>query len=96
MLPVTFMELTLLGLAFLITSVIPVNGKAPFNPSHGISQLVAARSPHTSLNARSDNFPIYTTFDQLIDHNDPSLGTFKQHYWLNVNYYKAGAGPITS
>jgi hypothetical protein len=39
--------------------------------------------------------PINTTyyFDQLIDHNNPSLGTFKQRYWHTWNFYEAG-GPI--
>ncbi|EKM56364.1 uncharacterized protein PHACADRAFT_253438 [Phanerochaete carnosa HHB-10118-sp] len=39
--------------------------------------------------------PLNTTyfFDQLIDHTNPSLGTFKQRYWHTWEYYKAG-GPI--
>ncbi|KAF9055008.1 peptidase S28 [Hymenopellis radicata] len=32
-------------------------------------------------------------FDQLVDHNDPSLGTFKQRYWFNDEWYQEG-GPI--
>lgn len=32
-------------------------------------------------------------FDQLIDHTNPSLGTFKQRYWMDWEYYKPG-GPI--
>ncbi|KAI0332897.1 peptidase S28 [Cubamyces sp. BRFM 1775] len=32
-------------------------------------------------------------FDQLIDHDDPSLGTFQQRYWMSYNYYQPG-GPI--
>src|ERR1700755_1384126 len=32
-------------------------------------------------------------FDQLIDHNNPSLGTFKQRYWHTWEFYKPG-GPI--
>ncbi|KAI0332898.1 peptidase S28 [Cubamyces sp. BRFM 1775] len=32
-------------------------------------------------------------FDQLIDHNDPSLGTFQQRYWFSYSYYQPG-GPI--
>ncbi|KZP20128.1 peptidase S28 [Athelia psychrophila] len=32
-------------------------------------------------------------FDQLIDHNDPGLGTFKQRYWHTWEWYKSG-GPI--
>ncbi|KAL0955730.1 hypothetical protein HGRIS_001947 [Hohenbuehelia grisea] len=39
--------------------------------------------------------PINTTyyFEQLIDHNDPSRGTFKQRYWHTWEFYKPG-GPI--
>lgn len=32
-------------------------------------------------------------FDQLIDHNDPSKGTFKVRYWTTWEFYKPG-GPI--
>jgi hypothetical protein len=36
--------------------------------------------------------PITTTyiFEQLIDHNNPSLGTFKQRYWHTWEFYKPG------
>ncbi|ESK95132.1 hypothetical protein Moror_13864 [Moniliophthora roreri MCA 2997] len=40
--------------------------------------------------------PPYNTtyyFDQLIDHNNPSLGTFKQRYWHTYEFYEPG-GPI--
>ncbi|KAI0065544.1 peptidase S28 [Artomyces pyxidatus] len=33
------------------------------------------------------------TFDQLIDHTNPSLGTFKQRYWVSQEFYSPG-GPI--
>ena len=29
-------------------------------------------------------------FDQLIDHNNPSLGTFKQRYWHTWEFYGPG------
>ncbi|KAA1473365.1 hypothetical protein DENSPDRAFT_839826 [Dentipellis sp. KUC8613] len=32
-------------------------------------------------------------FDQLIDHNNPSLGTFAQRYWFDWEYYQPG-GPV--
>ena len=32
-------------------------------------------------------------FDQLIDHNDPSKGTFKQRYWHNYEFYEPGTSP---
>lgn len=34
------------------------------------------------------------TFDQLIDHNNPDLGTFKQRYWYNDEYYEGPNAPI--
>lgn len=36
--------------------------------------------------------PLNTTyyFDQLIDHNNPSLGTFKQRYWHTWEFYEPG------
>lgn len=36
--------------------------------------------------------PLNTTyfFDQLIDHTNPRLGTFKQRYWTTWNFYEKG------
>lgn len=30
-------------------------------------------------------------FQQLIDHNNPSLGTFRQRYWHTYEFYESGA-----
>ena len=37
--------------------------------------------------------PLNTTyfFDQLIDHTNPSLGTFKQRFWHTWEFYEKGA-----
>ena len=43
--------------------------------------------------------PPYSTvyyFDQLIDHTDPSLGTFKQRYWHTYEFYELGKLQISS
>lgn len=37
-----------------------------------------------------DESPIIYYFDQLIDHNNPSLGTFTQRYWQSWEWYKPG------
>lgn len=29
-------------------------------------------------------------FDQLLDHDDPSKGTFKQRYWWNAEFFEEG------
>lgn len=34
------------------------------------------------------------TFDQLIDHSNPSLGTFKQRYWYGAANWKGPGSPI--
>jgi hypothetical protein len=50
--------------------------------------------PVTDVNGRG--IPPYNTtyyFDQLIDHNDPSKGTFKVRYWTTWEFYKPG-GPM--
>lgn len=34
------------------------------------------------------------TFEQLIDHTNPSLGTFTQRYWWNADHYAGPGSPI--
>ncbi|OSC97649.1 peptidase S28 [Trametes coccinea BRFM310] len=64
---------------------------------HGIHKLdgvdVSHEVVHQTTGAKLP--PVNTTyyFDQLIDHDDPSLGTFKQRYWFNYQYYQPG-GPV--
>ncbi|OBZ70209.1 putative serine protease K12H4.7 [Grifola frondosa] len=53
-----------------------------------------AAGPVTSRNGTT--LPPYNTtyyFNQLIDHNNPQLGTFKQRFWHTYEFYEPG-GPI--
>ncbi|KAI0832760.1 peptidase S28 [Trametes gibbosa] len=53
-----------------------------------------ADAPVTSRNGTQ--LPPYNQtyyFDQLIDHTNPSLGTFKQRFWTTYEWYEAG-GPV--
>lgn len=34
------------------------------------------------------------TFQQLIDHSNPSLGTFSQRYWFNAEWWKGEGSPV--
>ncbi|KAK1756746.1 hypothetical protein QBC47DRAFT_377547 [Echria macrotheca] len=34
------------------------------------------------------------TFDQLIDHSNPGLGTFKQRYWWNTTHWAGPGSPV--
>ncbi|KAH9071191.1 serine carboxypeptidase S28-domain-containing protein [Lactarius deliciosus] len=46
-------------------------------------------------NSDEEHPPLNTIyyFDQYIDHNDPTLGTFRQRYWVSWEFYEPG-GPI--
>ncbi|CEJ90342.1 hypothetical protein VHEMI06133 [[Torrubiella] hemipterigena] len=37
---------------------------------------------------------VATTFDQLIDHDKPELGTFKQRVWYNAEFYAGPGAPL--
>ena len=36
------------------------------------------------------------TFEQLIDHENPSLGTFSQFYYYSTEFYKGPGSPVVS
>ena len=36
------------------------------------------------------------TFQQLIDHENPSLGTFSQFYYYSTEFYKGPGSPVVS
>ncbi|KAG8406844.1 hypothetical protein J3459_018625 [Metarhizium acridum] len=47
---------------------------------------LARRATNTNIRA--------ATFQQLIDHKNPSLGTFTQRYWYNAEFYRGPGSPI--
>lgn len=62
---------------------------------HGMKELNADPDDnisvfHTSSQQQLDSYNQVYYFDQLIDHNEPSKGTFKQRYWHNWEYYEKG------
>ncbi|KAG7441696.1 peptidase S28 [Guyanagaster necrorhizus] len=64
----------------------------------GIPKVAVGDLEVVAANARlrARDLPPYDTiyyFDQLIDHDDPSMGTFQQRYWHSAEFYEAG-GPI--
>ncbi|CEJ94727.1 hypothetical protein VHEMI10243 [[Torrubiella] hemipterigena] len=60
----------------------------PFNP---VQQAVTPRLPGDTSTAGHGKLEF---FDQLIDHSNPSLGTFKQRYWWNTDHYGGPHSPI--
>jgi hypothetical protein len=48
----------------------------------------------SDLHKRAETFNGWGTFDQLISHSNPSLGTFKQRYWYGTEFWKGPGSPI--
>jgi hypothetical protein len=45
----------------------------------------------------SDSSTIYNaTFEQLIDHDNPSLGTFSQFYYYSYEFWNGTGSPVVS
>ncbi|KAG1891883.1 peptidase S28 [Suillus fuscotomentosus] len=83
--------LTSLLLAGVAQAAIP---NAMLRGMHSLPKIPVPERFLTSSNGTA--LPPITTvyhFDQLIDHNNPDLGTFQQRYWMNWEFYEPG-GPI--
>jgi hypothetical protein len=60
----------------------------------GMQSLPKLSVPERSIiSPNGTALPSITTvyyFNQLIDHNNPGLGTFQQRYWMNWEFYEPG------
>ncbi|KAG7447549.1 uncharacterized protein BT62DRAFT_891405 [Guyanagaster necrorhizus] len=93
----------LLGLTFVtsylsLTSALLSDGRPHGNtmPMPVIPVIDMKDTTSYAKTSLADELAPYNTvyyFDQLIDHNDPSLGTFQQRYWHTYEFYESG-GPI--
>ncbi|KAF8214001.1 peptidase S28 [Mycena galopus ATCC 62051] len=91
----------LLGLSLVAASLSLVNALPDGRPNANFMRKptipiipVEQTGPVTSRNGTL--LPPYNTtytFQQLIDHNNPSLGTFTQRFWHTYEFYEEG-GPI--
>jgi len=59
-----------------------------FAPSH-------PRNPAVPSSQGSSDAIVQASFDQLIDHTNPSLGTFQQRYWYSTEYWNGTGSPIS-
>jgi len=41
-----------------------------------------------------DRFSGWGTFDQLVDHSDPSLSTFPQRFWYSTQFWRGSGSPV--
>lgn len=68
-------------------------GSALFSYKHKSGMRVGPIPEDTELDGTS-GFNGWGTFDQLLDHSDPHLGTFSQRYWYGTQYWNGSGSPI--
>ncbi|KAK7209164.1 hypothetical protein V2G26_016342 [Clonostachys chloroleuca] len=47
-----------------------------------------------SVSSTNQSTTGWGTFEQLLDHNDPSQGTFSQRFWYGIEHWKGPGSPI--
>lgn len=61
-------------------------------PTSTSSQSSSSSSARSNVEGNDANLEYW--FEQLIDHNNPSAGTFKQRYFFSDQYWKGDGSPI--
>ncbi len=89
------LELAFIASCFSLTSALLRNGRLRGNtmPMPVMPVIGIEGTTSYAVTSLADELPPYDTvyyFDQLIDHNDPSLGTFQQRYWHTYEFYEPG------
>lgn len=69
-------------------------GKNHIKPIHPPLSDFAAKSTGHGMGALAEPHVGQGLFDQLIDHSQPQLGTFKQRFYYSTMYYKGPGYPI--
>ena len=60
-----------------------------------IVNLPPQRSKTNLKNAKiAASLPSSEIFEQFIDHDNPSFGTFNQRYWVNTEFWKGPGSPV--
>ncbi|KAH8671658.1 serine carboxypeptidase S28 [Xylariales sp. PMI_506] len=68
--------------------------RAWFPPAPRMERMGAELSVLHDIANASDILTGNATFEQPIDHTNPSLGTFSQYYWWNATYWKGPGSPV--
>ena len=81
------------GVSALLARRAEVAGRMHANMAPRPNALALAAPARAVTSRNGTALPPYDTtyyFDQLIDHTNPSLGTFKQRYWHTYEFYEEG------
>ncbi|EPE10865.1 serine peptidase [Ophiostoma piceae UAMH 11346] len=65
----------------------------------GTNNVFDARAVHQdaarlAADASSNGGAVQATFQQILNHSDPSQGTFSQRYWYNTDYWTGPGAPV--
>lgn len=82
--------LALAGAATALAYNIQHEGKFDWNGGYPNRGCNGQHLPGTAPTPGSQN----ATFEQLIDHNDPSKGTFSQFYFYDTTYWRGPGSPV--
>lgn len=73
--------------------LLAIGASAAWVRDNGVGMQVGPIDDDTELDG-SNGKNGWGMFDQLIDHANPSLGTFEQRYWYGAEYWKGPGSPI--
>lgn len=77
---------------FALTSVLLAHRAAAVHLSGGVQMVPPPlEDDRVGIQKRSTG---QATFDQLIDHDNPELGTFPQQYWWSDEFYAGPGSPV--
>ncbi|CAM1508761.1 Fc.00g056090.m01.CDS01 [Cosmosporella sp. VM-42] len=84
------------GIAAIKLLLISSFTSATFFRGHGmqLGPLEDEETEFTLTTSGTNGTNGWSTFDQLLDHFNPSLGTFRQRYWYGTEYWKGPGSPI--
>ncbi|KAJ7086092.1 peptidase S28 [Mycena belliarum] len=85
----------MLSFVWIVCALVPL---APLTAARPPALSLLKQPPFTFEDTQASGFaaaaaPVAYFFDQILDHSNPSLGTFPQRFWFYDGYYKKG-GPI--
>ncbi|KAF3763262.1 hypothetical protein M406DRAFT_356989 [Cryphonectria parasitica EP155] len=89
------MKSVLLSPLLLAGSTLAALNRAPGPPKPLPPKRVDERFSTGSLKKRDNTTTVgQGTFEQLLDHNDPSKGTFSQRFWWSSEYWTGPGAPV--
>lgn len=61
----------------------------------GVNAIVPKPPPSDDVKEAQVSYKGSATFEQLIDHNNPDLGTFSQRYWWSSEFWAGEGSPVS-